>query len=303
MDLIERKNCPLCQSTDFSLFKHGTIDPGNISSEDFKITDSRYGSLWTFFKCKNCKFVFSNPYVPDEHIVEFYSQLEDKEYSAEAQGRTKNFKVLFKRLKRLNPGKTLLDVGAASGIFLHLAQQEGFHIEGIEPSTPLAKEAKEKYGLELFNGAIEQFQPKRKYAVITLLDIIEHLVEPQPFMTAVDNLLEENGLIVIVTPDVNSLAARLMGKRWWHYRIAHINFFNLPALKYLLETHGYDILMKKKYVWNFTLFYLLTRLFPSLKHPNKQDKPLQKLLKKVHLKLPLFDSWEIYARKRRTKNN
>lgn len=303
MDLKERQHCPLCQSSDITLFEEGTIDPANIATEDFKITDSRYGSLWTFFKCKQCKFVLSNPYVPEEHIVEFYSQLVDEEYSNEAEGRTKNFKVLFKRLKRLNPGNSLLDVGAASGIFLDLARKEDFQIDGIEPSAPLANEARENYGIELFNGTVEQFKSDKKYAVITLLDIIEHLVEPDTFMSAIDALLEDRGLLVLVTPDVNSLAARFMGKRWWHYRIAHINFFNLPSIKYLFDKHGYDIVLKKKYVWNFTLFYLLTRLFPALKHTDKQDKPLQKLLKKVHLKLPLFDSWEIYARKRSTDNN
>jgi SAM-dependent methyltransferase len=298
MELKQRNNCPLCQSDDIGLFKKGTIDPETISTEDFKITDSAYGSLWTFFKCKSCKFVFSNPYVPQESIVEFYSQLEDQEYSAEAEGRRKNFKTIFNRLNRLNPAKSLLDVGAASGIFLALAKDEGYEVAGIEPSEYLADEAQKRYGLKLFNGIIEDFDSDEKYPVISLLDIIEHLVDPDAFMAAVDRLMADNGILVIVTPDVNSLAARLMGKRWWHYRIAHINFFNLPSLKLLLDKHGYDIVMKKKYVWNFTLFYLLTRIFPSLKSPESANKTLQKWLKKVHLKLPLYDSWEIYARKR-----
>jgi SAM-dependent methyltransferase len=298
MELKQRNTCPLCHSEETRLFKTGTIEPQNISTNDFKITDSAYGSLWTFFKCTHCKYVFSNPYVPEESIVEFYSQLEDQEYSAEAEGRTKNFKTIFKRLKRLNPGKSLLDVGAASGIFLALAKEEGYEVAGIEPSEYLVNEAKKRYDLDLFNGIIEDYKRTEKYPVITLLDIIEHLVDPDAFMSAVDALMADDGLLVIVTPDVNSLAARLMGKRWWHYRIAHINFFNLSSIRFLLDRHGYEIVLKKKYVWNFTLFYLLTRIFPSLKTPETANKTLQKLLKKVHLKLPLLDSWEIYARKR-----
>ncbi|MCP5047180.1 MAG: class I SAM-dependent methyltransferase [bacterium] len=303
MHLNERKTCPLCQSKSIKLFKTGTINPTQIKTDDFKITDSHYGSLWTFFCCNQCKFVFSNPYLPEKHIIEFYSQLEDNEYSSEAEGRSKNFKTLFKRLKKLNPGPSLLDIGAASGIFLDLANHEGYQTAGVEPSTPLANEAKEKYGIQLFNGTIENYHPNQKFSVITMLDIIEHLVEPDTFMTAVDSLLEDDGYLIIVTPDIHSLAARIMGRRWWHYRIAHINFFNLPALQYLLKKHHYNIVLKKKYVWNFTLFYLITRLFPSLKNQNKGETTLQKLLKKVHLKLPLFDSWEIYARKTRTTTN
>lgn len=269
-----------------------------LQTDDFKITDSHYGSLWTFFSCSNCSFVFSNPYIPGEYITEFYAQLEDREYSEEAEGRAKNFKTLLKRLKCLTPGNTLLDIGAASGIFLDLALQEGYDIEGIEPSEYLVKEAEKRYGIHLFKGTMENYiqsKPGKTFSIITLLDIIEHLVEPDDFMKKLDHLIEDNGFLVIVTPDINSLAARITGSRWWHFRIAHINFFNRESLEYLLQKHDYKIILKKRYVWNFSLFYLVTRIFPSLKY----KRPLQKVLKRLHLKLPLFDSWEIYARKRK----
>ncbi|MCP4217980.1 MAG: class I SAM-dependent methyltransferase, partial [bacterium] len=193
-------------------------------------------------------------------------------------------------------GKRLLDVGAAGGIFLDLARSEGYEIEGIEPSQFLADDAEKRYDIKLFRGTVEQYQAKKKFSVITLLDIIEHLVEPDDFMNHVDRLIEDNGILVLVTPDVSSLAAKLTGKKWWHYRIAHINFFNIRSIRHLLEKHGYKILMKKKYVWNFSLYYLLSRVFPFL----KEKKSLQKGLKRLHLKLPLFDSWEIYAKKEKS---
>jgi 2-polyprenyl-3-methyl-5-hydroxy-6-metoxy-1,4-benzoquinol methylase len=185
-------------------------------------------------------------------------------------------------------------VGAASGIFLNLAGQEGYETSGIEPSQYLVEEAERLYGLKLFQGTIENFKTETKYSVITMLDILEHLVEPDRFLDKIDSLLEKNGILVIVTPDINSLAARTAGKYWWHYRVAHINFFNLKSITYLLEKHSYEIVLKKKYAWNFSLFYLVTRIFPSLKN----KKALQKFLKSINLKLQLFDSWELYARKK-----
>jgi 2-polyprenyl-3-methyl-5-hydroxy-6-metoxy-1,4-benzoquinol methylase len=303
VELKERNACPLCQTKDIALYEKGTFNPGTVHRDNFKITDSDYGSLWTFFTCPNCSFVFSNPYIPGKNIVEFYARLEDREYSGEAEGRSRNFKTILERLKRLQPVKekkhTLLDVGSASGIFPDLARQQGYDAAGIEPSEYLVKEAEERYGLQLFKGTIEDYFnrfPGSTFSVITLLDIIEHVVEPDIFMKRVDDLLEDEGVLVIVTPDIGSFAARLLGKRWWHFRIAHINFFNRESLEYLLTRHHYEIVLRKKYVWNFSLFYLVTRIFPSLRH----KKSLQKILKRLHLKLPLFDSWEIYARKRRT---
>lgn len=298
MELKQRNYCPLCKSKEIKSFKKGTFTPKNLESTHFKITDNQYGSLWTFFKCDNCEFVLSNPYIPEKYIVNFYSQLHDQEYNEEAEGRAKNFSTILKRLKNLKPGNSLLDIGAASGIFLNMAQNEGYKIEGIEPSTSLVKEAKKQYDLNLFNGTLDNYLKDnsfKKFSVITLLDIMEHLVEPAVFFSQLDQIIDDHGFLVIVTPDINSMAAKLMGNKWWHFRIAHINFFNIKSLEFLLHQHNYEIVLKKKYVWNFSLLYLITRIFPSL----KQNKPLQKLLKRLHLKLPLFDSWEIYARKKK----
>lgn len=295
MKLQKRPRCPLCRSTNIKDFKKGTFDPERITSKNFNITDSNYGALWSLSSCENCGFVFSNPYAAEAEITRFYSLIEDREYGSETEGRAKNFKTILKRLNKIEkPGHTLLDIGAASGIFLHLAKQEGYDISGIEPSQFLVKEAQRLFGIELFQGTIAEFRSQEKFAVITLLDILEHLPEPGDFMKQIDRLIQKDGIIVIVTPDINSFAARVTGRRWWHYRIAHVNFFNLQSLHYLLADHGYRIISKKRYAWNFSLFYLVTRIFPSLKN----KKTLQKILKRINFKLQLFDSWEIYAGKK-----
>ena len=187
----------------------------------------------------------------------------------------------------------MLDIGAASGIFLKLAREQGYDIHGIEPSRYLVDEARERHGINLFEGTIEEFRNKDTFHLVTLLDILEHLVEPDRFARQVAGLLDKNGVLVIVTPDIDSLAAKIFSRRWWHYRVAHLNFFNRKSLQVLLANHGFEILDCYRYAWHFSAYYLLSRIFPGL----KQKKSLQNILKKVHLKLQFFDSWEIYARK------
>jgi 2-polyprenyl-3-methyl-5-hydroxy-6-metoxy-1,4-benzoquinol methylase len=294
MKWVQRNNCPVCDSARTYNYRKGSFDPDSIGPDHFRITDSHYGQMWNFYKCRDCDFVFSNPTLNEQDLATFYRDLEDPEYSLESEGRSRNFRTILKRLSRIDkPGNHLLDIGAASGIFLNLAQKQGYRIMGIEPSRFLVNQAREQYGIELFQGVVETFSSSEKFSVITLVDILEHLAEPEPFMTRLEGLIRKDGILVIVTPDINSLAVKLMGKRWWHFRIAHLNFFNQKSLKVLLANHGFDIIKFHRYAWNFSIFYLLTRFFPGL----KQKKTLQKLLKKVHLKLQLFDSWEIYARK------
>lgn len=294
MKLTVVDRCPLCRGERISLFKKGTVVPENIHAADFRITDSHYGSRWTFFSCRDCGFVFANPVPAQAAIAEFYASLADEEYSQEDEGRGRNFTTILKRLRPYTrPGSRLLDVGAASGIFLNLARNDGYQVTGIEPSAALAADAERLFGLKLFCGTVDQFDAVEKFAVITLLDVLEHVTDPVDLLTALNGLLVPGGMLVIVTPDIGSLAARAMGGRWWHYRIAHINFFNRRSLARILEDRGFEIALRKRFAWNFSAYYLLTRLLPFLK-----GKALQKPLKKLHLKLQLRDSWEIYARKK-----
>ena len=294
MKLEAQQRCPLCRDEGIVLFKKGTIVPENIRCADFKITDSHYGSRWTFFSCRRCGFVFANPAPAKGTIERFYAALADEEYSQEDAGRSRNFAVILKRLRPYAPpGSALLDVGAASGIFLNLARDMGYRVAGIEPAAELVADAEKLFGLKLFCGTVEQYAATEKFAAITLLDVLEHVADPGAFIAALSKWLAPGGMLVIVTPDIGSLAARIMGGRWWHYRVAHIHFFNRRSLAYLLEQYGFEIVVRRRYAWNFSLYYLLTRLWPGFK-----GGALQKPLKKLNCKLQLFDSWEIYARKK-----
>jgi 2-polyprenyl-3-methyl-5-hydroxy-6-metoxy-1,4-benzoquinol methylase len=293
MKLTELEHCPLCRSRRIRLFKKGTIDPQAIGAADFKITDSHYGSRWTFNHCRDCGFVFANPLPDGEAIAGFYAALDDEEYSQEDEGRGRNFAVVLRRLNRFAPANgSLLDVGAASGIFLNLARRAGYDAAGIEPSERLVADAERLYGLKIFCGSAEQFPVGRTFDVVTLLDVLEHVTDPVAFLGTVAGFLAPGGTLVVVTPDIGSLAARLLGGRWWHYRAAHVNFFNRRSLERLLAAHGFTVVLRKRFAWNFSAYYLLTRLLPFLK-----GQTLQRPLKKLHLKLQLFDSWEVYARK------
>ncbi len=297
MKMNIRTKCPLCNSTNISLYKKGTLDPYILEAQDFSVTSNKYGLHWTYFSCRDCSFIFSNPSISNEYAVLIYTAVTDEEYMEEDQQRAKSFQTILHRIKTLTKSKSILDIGAAGGIFLNLAQQEAFQIQGIEPSHYFVEKAYNHYNISLFKGTSHSFIDSNKgerFPIITLLDVIEHVAEPLEFFSQVDLLLEENGLLVIVTPHIGSFFSRVMRGKWWHMRPGHLNFFTLPSLHYILQKYHIQICKIKRYSWHFSLYYILSRLFPSL----KQKPSLQKILKKVHLRLPLRDSWEIYARKK-----
>jgi 2-polyprenyl-3-methyl-5-hydroxy-6-metoxy-1,4-benzoquinol methylase len=136
-------------------------------------------------------------------------------------------------------------------------------------------------------GTIDIIPPQKQFDFITLIDVIEHICDPIGMLRQCSSLLNNNGKLLIVTPDSASLVARLLGYRWWHYRIAHISYFNITTLKFALAASGLQVIAVKRPRWWFTLDYLCERLLNYL--PNV-ILPRGKWLEKIQIPVNLFDS-------------
>jgi SAM-dependent methyltransferase len=278
-------------------YKTGTFDASSLSSHHIKITDSDYGKIWDLNKCNNCTHVFANPCPSQEYIQSLYIESEDPAYQEEAQGRSKNFSRILKYLDKIHPERGILfDVGAATGIMLDISRQRGWHVEGIEPSAWAVGVARDRYNIEIQEGVFEEaaLQPER-YTVVTMVDFIEHIPHPFDAVSIAQNILVPGGIFCLVTPDINSLAARLFGKKWWHYRPGHLGYFSKKSLDFLLKKTGFRIKRVRKYSWTFSLHYLLSRK-PGLNFLLK-NHVFSSFLRKIPIKLALQDSFEIYAMK------
>lgn len=291
------EHCPVCDSTDIVPFKKRTFDLRTFSEENIKITDSDYGKIWDLDRCQSCTHVFANPAPSSVFIQSLYTKTEDPEYEDESIGRGKNFQRILASLQKIHPQRgKLLDVGAATGILMFLAQGKGWDSEGIEPSSWAVQIAKDKYGLTLMEGSLETVSLKSQaYMAITLVDFIEHISNPVEALNKVHKALKTGGTVCLVTPDIQSLAARVMGKGWWHFRPGHLAYFSKKSLLSLLERTGFRVLKWKRYAWTFSAHYLLSRK-RSLKFLVKNPR-IALFWKAIPIKLALQDSYEVYATK------
>ena len=293
----ELNRCPVCSSTDLSSFRTRTFDIGSLTEENIKITDSDYGKIWDLDRCKSCTHVFANPIPSPTFIQSLYAKTEDPEYEEESLGRGKNFQRILSALGKIHPQKgTLLDVGAATGIFLDLARKRGWDPEGVEPSAWAVQIAKDKYGLTLMEGSLETAELRgESYTAISLIDFIEHISQPNLALTKIREALVPGGTLCLVTPDIQSLAAKAMGKGWWHFRPGHLAYFSKKSLHALLERSGFQVLRWRRYVWTFSAHYLLSRMV-LLKYLVKNPR-MALFWKRIPIKLALRDSLEVYAKK------
>lgn len=289
--------CPVCASPSINPYKESSFDYHALSKEQIKITDKDYGMTWDLSRCNSCTHVFANPSPSQSFISSLYSEVEDPLYQAEAENRGRNFERILSCLEKLQPEKgRLFDVGAATGILLNLAQQRDWKPDGIEASSWAVKVASQQYGLELLQGDFETTAiPAENYNAVSMVDFIEHIPHPLEAMEKAHEILIPGGVLCLVTPDIKSIAAKIRGQMWWHFRPGHLGYFTTKSLETLVERTGFQIVEERKYAWTFSAHYLISRI-PSLNFLLKNSR-LSSLWKKIPIKLAPGDSLEIYVRK------
>ncbi len=279
-----RPHCWICGDQALVRVKPSGLGQHRLSSSDFAITDRRYGLTAAIDRCSACGFLQCSD-IADE--LKFYSDLDDTEYDAGRAQRALQARALLRKLD--NPGaRSLLDVGAGSGILVEEALRLGYRAEGVEPSAHLAAEAT-AHGVAVHRGALPHPALEgRAFDIVTLVDVIEHVSDPITLLRHMRAALAPDGIGIVVTPDVESVAARLLGWRWWHYRIAHIGYFNRSTLELALRKAGLRAIMFGRPRWYFSGDYLGERLVSYL--PGPLSRVTFKWARRITVPLDLRDS-------------
>jgi SAM-dependent methyltransferase len=285
-------HCWICGSGALRLVKPSNI-PGRLTSDSFSITDSRYGVTGAVYRCESCRFLQCAD-MPE--VLPFYEKLADSAYEAGRMERGLQARKILEAAHRLAPKGRLLDIGAGSGILVEQALAMGYDAEGIEPSEWLQRAAAGR-SLPVHQGTFPHPAAGGPYDLVTLIDVIEHVSEPVALLREVARILGPAGKAIIVTPDAGSLAARLFSWKWWHFRIAHIGYFNRGTLLLALERAGLEPVSFARTGWYFTMDYLWVRTHRYL--PAFLRSPLPGFLAKRVIPVNLRDSWLVACERKR----
>lgn len=241
--------CPVCQVTDAAFF-----------------TTKNFCDI---YKCRNCGLLFLWP--KSSGSADVYSKDYFKggdrgygyvDYEVDKLAMAAVWEVYLERIEKFLPNRgKLLDVGAATGVFLQAAQKRGWAVGGIEPVDWAAQKARAA-GLEVKTSVLSDLGDDiGDYDAVTYFDVFEHLSDPVAEVDLIHRILKPRGLLIINTPDAGSWLARILGKRW-HLLTPpeHLIVFNQNNLMRLLNERGFEILEVEKIGKKFTLQYIFRTL-------------------------------------------
>lgn len=236
--------CPVCAGSDVVHF-------AEARDLEYFTSDQTY----QYLECRDCGSVYlNNPPVDRLHEIyppNYYSYLDNAKGGVlEGIKHRLDARIFNKLLDRI-PGDRLsvLDVGGGTGWLLSL-------VRGLSPRVVQTHEVDivesvrgpaEAAGHQFHAVRIEEFETTQQFDLIIMLNLIEHVADPPAVLRALSRLVSPRGLILIKTPNTDTLDRRLFQNRNWggFHCPRHWVLFNMKGLSRLAERCGLEVVQSK----------------------------------------------------------
>ena len=297
---LEAVNCGICGDSESRHYTSGRDYEYHTTENDFQVVE-----------CAVCHNLYLNPrpHVDDLPIIyppNYYAYNYDtaiNPLAIKAKDWLDSLKI--KQWLKYVPTKTprFLDIGCGNGRYLRmLHQQLGVpkqDLYGIEMSQDPIDQLN-RDGFQGYYGRIEDVAdrlPAGSFDLIVLLQVLEHVENPNAMMQTLAGLLSPGGVLIIETPNTDSWDMHLFRKKYWggYHFPRHWNLMNRECLTYLARQHNLQVnafnFLPSQSFWIYSFHHWVEN---ELKLPGlaRFFNPFQNLIL-----LALFTSFDIFRAK------
>ncbi|MBK8870718.1 MAG: class I SAM-dependent methyltransferase [Elusimicrobia bacterium] len=154
--------------------------------------------------------------------------------------------------RRPSTGLRVLDIGCGWGQALLHFRKRGMQCVGLDPAPEAVRYARAQ-GLEVYESNMGDVSilNERKFDVVCLLNVLEHLPDPGLVLETIHGkLLAEGGLLIVEVPnEFNAFQVcadeEFQLAQWWVAPPAHLNYFTVDTLTSFMEGHGFSVRLKE----------------------------------------------------------
>jgi SAM-dependent methyltransferase len=247
----ELNSCPVCENNKTRTF---------LECSDHFLTNEKF----TLVECEKCKFVFINPRPAENELSKYYESPDYISHTATKKGlinylylkiRNHTLKRKFTLVNKNVTGKSIMDIGCASGELLNEFKNKGWSTLGIEPNENARKSAVENYGLMIEEEAHLNKIENESFDVISMWHVLEHVSNLQERMNQLSRIIKKDGIIVIALPNRKSFDAVFYEKFWAAYDVPrHLYHFSPENVELLFSRFGFKLI--SKHPMKFDAYYV-----------------------------------------------
>jgi 2-polyprenyl-3-methyl-5-hydroxy-6-metoxy-1,4-benzoquinol methylase len=288
-------------------------DPACPLCGGHKVIEFRREGALAIVRCYACGLMFTEPQPTQEELVALYGEsyfhsddarsMAYDDYIADGDNIVRSSRRRVERIERIlgRRGNQLLDVGCATGFFLKAAVERGYDAHGVEISRYCVNHLVEPKA-NVVCGTLEDARyPDAKFDLITMWDVVEHLKNPRAVLTECARIARPNAGLVLMTPNIDGLMARLMRSRWvcWQDPHIHLFYYGPAQIKRELERTGWRVKQVRTF-WHGGKHVPMKLVFERLGSYLRPIRPMFNLLERSKLSdlvmyLDAGDNMVVYA--------
>jgi 2-polyprenyl-3-methyl-5-hydroxy-6-metoxy-1,4-benzoquinol methylase len=233
--------CPVCEGSSFSPY---------LVAKDYTVSRESFSIV----RCKGCGFVLTNPRPTAEAIGTYYESSEYISHHDEAKDlmsriykAVRNYTTdqklqLIQQHSTKQTSRRLLDVGCGTGFFASNAKAAGWQVAGTEPDRQAREVAQSRVGEHVYESIGAEYFNGKKFDVITLWHVLEHVHQLNEMITWLHEHLAEDGLLVVAVPNYESADAQAFGSHWAAWDVPrHLYHFSKTSIQRLMEKNNFHV--------------------------------------------------------------
>ena len=231
VDYNKREYCPICRSLELKIA---------LKTQDYESGSGIYHVL----RCTKCTIGLTSPYPTIETYKYLYQDIDSSDFDSDKLSLISFLKnmVSAKDITKATSGfipNKVLDYSCGNGRYAVTAsglfKEAAVHAVDYSNSPPSLLA-----GSKVTYFSHEEFvNTKECYDLIILRHVLEHVHDPIQFLRNLIKRLNENGLIYLEVPNIDSGLARILrGKSKLLYAPRHIYHFNESTLKSIFKEVG-----------------------------------------------------------------
>ena len=186
-------------------------------------------------RCPECGLVYVNPVLTEEAATAYYRQESSWTRVLESGPQVEMDRLKYEYgLDLAAPylqNRHLLDIGTGTGLFVRVAQSQGYDPVALELHRENVEKLKSD-GFQVIDQTLESARiQEHQFDMATLWEVLEHIVDPRSLLGEIHRILKPKGILFILVPNLDSLVTRVLHEKSGVFGgHSHVNFFNAHTL-------------------------------------------------------------------------
>lgn len=261
-NMVFRKSCVICEGRELEqLFVLERFPILMCSTEASKETDRFVDMIW--YICKDCGCIQLDPVIPMEVLYQ-------QSHASMVGEVWENFYSEFSKFMSKYAPRRIFEIGGAHGK-LSLAYKKivpDCQWTMLEPD-PLPIEGLDA---QVIKGYFDdKFEHTWSYDACIHTHVFEHIHFPLSFMNKVSNIIPDEGMMIFAIPNMlpqlNNYFLSCLDNE-------HTFFLSENYVEYLMQKYGFEIIEKRYYLDDHSIFYAAKRKYgiKCINRPNDTNK-------------------------------